>query len=320
MICNHLDALSTYLDLHSTTYEKILILGDLNVGIEKQHMKAFCDNYNFTSLIKQPTCYKNPNNPTCIDLILSNTPRSFQSTCVIETGLSDFHLTTLTVMKKSFRKFHPRLINYRSYKNFSNEAFRECLLEKLSKEIFENNDEGLQRFCDINLQVLNQRAPQKIKYVRGNQMPFMTKQLSKEIMKRSRLPNNFLRNRTEENKILYNRQKNYCVSLLRKSKRRYYENLNIKSVTDNKLFCKSVKPLLSGKSRIRDRINISEKGEILKTESETAKSLNSFFSNIVKNLNISRYSEFDPFTENTADPGLKAIFKYKDHPSNTDPL
>ena len=301
--------------LHSTTYAKILILGDFNVGIEEQHMKAFCDNYNLTSLIKQLTCYKNPNNPTCIDLILSNTPRSFQSTCVIETGLSDFHLMTLTVMKKSFRKFHPRLINYRSYKDFSNEAFRECLLEKLSKEIFENNDEGLQRFCDINLQVLNQHAPQKIKYVRGNQMPFMTKQLSKEIMKRSRLRNNFLRNRTEENKILYNRQRNYCVSLLRKSKRGYYENLNIKNVTDNKLFWKSVKPLLSDKSRIRDRINISEKGKILKTESETAESLNSFFSNIVKNLNVSRYSEFDPLTENIADPTLKAIFKCKDHPS-----
>ena len=146
-------------------------------------------------------------------------------------------------------------------------------------------------------------------------MPFMTKQLSKETMKRSRLRNNFLRNRTEENKILYNRQRNYCVSLLRKSKKGYYENLNIKNVTDNKLFWKSVKPLLSDKSRIRDRINISEKGKILKTESETAERLNSFFSNIVKNLNISRYSEFDPVTENIADPTLKAIFKYKDHPS-----
>ena len=38
-------------------------------------------------------------------------------------------------------------------------------------------------------------------------MPFMTKKLSKEVMKRSRLRNNFLRNRTEENKILYNKQK-----------------------------------------------------------------------------------------------------------------
>ena len=33
------------------------------------------------------------------------------------------------------------------------------------------------------------------------------------------------------------------------------------------------------------------------------------------NLDISRYSEFDPVTESIADPTLKAIFKYKDHPS-----
>ena len=107
MICNHLDALITYLDLDSTTHKTILILGDFDVGIEEQHINAFCDNYNLTSVIKQPTCYKNPNIPTCIDLILSNTLRSFQSTCVIEAGLSDFHLMTLTVMKMSFRKFHP---------------------------------------------------------------------------------------------------------------------------------------------------------------------------------------------------------------------
>ena len=69
-------------------------------------------------------------------------------------------------------------------------------------------------------------------------LPFMIKELTKEIMKRSRLSNNFLKNRTEENEILYNRQRNYCASLLRKSKRRYYENLNIKNVTDSKLFWK----------------------------------------------------------------------------------
>ena len=52
MICNHLNALGTYLYLHSTTYEKVLILCDFNVRIEEEHMKAFRDNYNLTSLIK----------------------------------------------------------------------------------------------------------------------------------------------------------------------------------------------------------------------------------------------------------------------------
>ena len=55
MIYNHLDAWSTYLDLHSATYKKSLILSDFNIGIVEQHMKAFCDNYNLASLIKQPT-------------------------------------------------------------------------------------------------------------------------------------------------------------------------------------------------------------------------------------------------------------------------
>ena len=66
-------------------------------------------------------------------------------------------------------------------------------------------------------------------------------------MKTSRLRNNFLRNRTEGNKILYNKPRNYSVFLLQNSKTGYYENLNMKNVTDNKLFWKSVKPLLSDK-------------------------------------------------------------------------
>ena len=81
------------------------------------------------------------------------------------------------------------------------------------------------------------------------------------------------------------------------------------------MFCKTIKPLLSDKSCIRDRISISGKGEILKTESETAETLNDFFSNIAKDLNISRYSELDSVAENIIEPILRAIFKYKDHPS-----
>ena len=42
---------------------------------------------------------QNPTYPTCIDLILTNRPQSFRSTCALEKGLSDFHLMTLTVMK-----------------------------------------------------------------------------------------------------------------------------------------------------------------------------------------------------------------------------
>ena len=43
-------------------------------------------------------------------------------------------------------------------------------------------------------------APLKKKYIRGNNSPFMNRILSKEIMKRSRLRNKFLKSKSEADK------------------------------------------------------------------------------------------------------------------------
>ena len=66
-------------------------------------MKLFCENYNLKSVIKEPTCYKNPNKSACIDLILTNVALMFQSKCVTETGLSHFNLMTVAVVRKIFK-------------------------------------------------------------------------------------------------------------------------------------------------------------------------------------------------------------------------
>ena len=307
-IKKHLTALRNSLDLHSSKYEKILILGDFNVEIEEANMKSFCENYNLKSLIKQPTCYKNPNKPT----ILTNVPRMFQSTCVLETGLSDFHLMTVTIMRKTFKKMRPRVINYRSYRDFSNETFRVSLINNLSNEVFVNNDDGLQKFCKTTMDTLNSFAPIKKKYARGNQMSFMTKNLSKEIMTKSRLRNKYLKHKTEENRLLYTQQRNKCVFLLRKTKMNYYGNLNEKDITDNKKFWKTVKPFLSDKSINSDKIHLNENGELINSKSKTAEVLNEFFPNIVKNLKISTYENLNHNFEKI----LKAILKHKSSPSN----
>ena len=116
-------------------------------------------------------------------------------------------------MRKSFKKLKARVINYRSYKHFSNEVFRENLLAKLSQQTFVNNDYGFKEFCNITLKTLDKYALRKTKHARGNQMPFVTKDLSKNIMKRSRLRNKYLKSNNEENRKLYDKQRNYCVSL-----------------------------------------------------------------------------------------------------------
>ena len=68
-------------------------------------------------------------------------------------------------------------------------------------------------FCN---KILDQYVRRKEKYVRGNHSPFINKNLAKAIMLRTKLRNIFLKNRTDGNKNRYTKQKNFCVTLLRK--------------------------------------------------------------------------------------------------------
>ena len=54
-------------------------------------MKDFCEIYNLQNLIKEPTCFKSVQNPTSIDLILTNKSTSFENSFALETGLPDHH-------------------------------------------------------------------------------------------------------------------------------------------------------------------------------------------------------------------------------------
>ena len=76
---------------------------------------------------------------------------------------------------------------------------------------------------------LNKHAPGKKKNVRGYQMLFFNKDLSKAIMTQTQLCNIFLQTRREENRMRCTKQRNVCVTIVRKTKKRYYENLNKKS-------------------------------------------------------------------------------------------
>ena len=80
-------------------------------------------------------CFKNVENPSCFDLVLTNPPDNFQSTCVVYTGLPDFHKMNEDI----FRKMKPKYLNYRKYKSFSNERSTEDLVSELSKENFNRN-------------------------------------------------------------------------------------------------------------------------------------------------------------------------------------
>ena len=69
------------------------------------------------------------------------------------------------------------------------------------------------------LNALNSFAPDKKKYLRANHSKFVNKELSKAMMLRTKLRNKFLKQKTTETRSSYNKQRNICVSILRKTKR-----------------------------------------------------------------------------------------------------
>ena len=174
-------------------------------------------------------------------------------------------------------------------------------MEKLSTENIKKNCSGFEKCLQICIDALNIFAPCKKKYSRGNIMPFMNKSLKKAHMKRIRLRNIHVKKKTDTNRIACIKQRNYCVSLLRKTKKDYYANLNEKYVAVNKQFWRTVKPSLSDKVKSCEKIALVEGEEIINENEENAIFAMQIFS--------------DFLVKNISHPIFMTILKHGNHPS-----
>ena len=196
-ISNHLHHMNKGLDVHLKSYDNILIMGDFNLEFSKNCLNGFCNINSLKTLNRGPTCFKNPNNLSYIDLFLTNQQQGFQQTHAIETGISGFHKMVITVMKTHYKKQKVKTIQYRNYKHFHEQSFNFELNNELMK--IDINNAKLKEFNEIFLKVLDKHASRKQKYIRANNSNYITKALRKEIMRRSRLRIKFLREREQMN-------------------------------------------------------------------------------------------------------------------------
>ena len=142
----------------------------------------------------------------------------------------------------------------------------------------------------------------------------MNKSRSKAIMVRSRLRNKFLKLKTSELREAYNKQGNYCVTLLRKTQMNFYGNLNPNIISDNMKFWKHVKPFFSDKLSTNSKKTLMEGDEFIFDSAKCAEVMNIVFSDAVSKLDIDRNLHTNDafgFTE----PVTIAIEKYKNHHS-----
>ena len=106
-ILSQLISLGETLDIQMTKYDNFLIAGDSYSELSESAMT-----YHLNNLVKSPTCFRNQKNSSCINLILTNCPKSFMNTKTVDTGLSDFRKLTLTVLKIHYEKPSPKIVTY----------------------------------------------------------------------------------------------------------------------------------------------------------------------------------------------------------------
>ena len=155
------------LNFFSSSYENFLSLSDLNLSTENPNFKNLLNSFDLEGLMKIPTCYKSLSSPTSIDLILTNKKNLFMKSTTFEIGMSDFHKSTTTTLRKTISKGNAKKIFYKYYKAFDHNTFETRLQSKLKSETIIDYSQ----FQSIFLEILNSIAPVKMKILRYNNNP-----------------------------------------------------------------------------------------------------------------------------------------------------
>ena len=134
----------------------------------------FCSLNDLTSQIDHPTCYKNSDKPTCIDLILPDRHTSFQHNSIFEAGLFEIRKMVVIKFKMGFQKLKAHIVSYHD-KHFNNKKFQSTIQRCTSEDNLKCFQETI--FC-----ILNKHLYFKRQHVRTNEILLMTKELHKPIL------------------------------------------------------------------------------------------------------------------------------------------
>ena len=224
--------------------------------------------------------------------------------------MSNCYATQNSFSEKKLLKiisYHKKIISYN--KKTDNAKFR----NGINNFTFDQFD--VSNFKETIFNIFVKQAPIKQKHFRANEAPFTTKELHREIMKRSRLRTNFFRSIFKEDESKYNKQQNFCKKLQRATKKLYFSNLGIKKVVDNRSFWETVSLVYSTKGSNDDKIIPNKYGIRVSNDGELCQIFYGCFSNIISEPKIPSISENISNVTGISNPVLAGINMFQDHPS-----
>ena len=254
-------------------YDNLLFTGDLNINTlrptsgSSNHLSDLNDTFSLTNLVTDSAYFKSSQG-SLIDLMLTDKPKSFYKCHSFVTGLSHCHNLIASILSTSFQKLPPKFVIYRSQKNFHESNFLHDLDSRLIQgKPYKNCEDPYTKMSGIFSEVLNYHAPLKQKSVRGNHALFMTRELNKVIMTKSKVKKSYIKWPSRESFVAYKKAKNKCNSLIRKAKRKFFKEVTKSRMMSNRTFWKTVKLFLTNKGCMtNDCIDIEKDGETVRDE------------------------------------------------------
>ena len=212
-----------------------------------------------------------------------NKPIFFQKTNAIETGLSDHHKLIRTYFKLWHGRLKLKMIYHGNYKKFNEANFLNDIKNCDFRLTTDDPKENYYFLTNTLINILNNTAPLKKKFIRGNSSSFMTRILRKEIYSISRFRNKFCKNPTKENKKLYKKQRNKCVILRRKCIKQYFRDISSSNIVTNKNVWNFIRPFLVNKGSLNScEIVLKKEQKIINDTKKIVQVLNDHFINIVQ--------------------------------------
>lgn len=131
-------------------------------------MTLSCTLFELKNVMKALTCYKNTENPSCIDIFLTNCCRRFHNTYFYETSLYNFCKLVEAILRLSFEPLPPIIIKYKNYRRFDEIPIKfRCLFKRRLNE-FNTDVITVDTLNMTFLDVLNTSASLKKKYLGAN--------------------------------------------------------------------------------------------------------------------------------------------------------
>ena len=178
-VCN----LSKVLDSLNYNFEKFQLIGNFNSEDHDTEISRFINNHEAKNIVKE----KSVVNSSCVDLLITNSPKSFQHTHIYPCELPDHYNLVFLALKYTFGKQKSNVRYYRDWRKLDNAVFRTELREALKR--VEGHD--YKYFEQTFLSLLNLHALMKSKKQRANHRSYITKTLRKVIMKPSELASKY---------------------------------------------------------------------------------------------------------------------------------